>query len=151
LKIDPARIDEFRAEFARAMADNNSSPAAGELSIAAEVRLADVTHKAIQDLEQLGPFGAENRRPLFAATEVELVGSPRKMGEGERHLSLLVRQFGTTLRGVAFGKADWADELAAAGGPVSICFEPTINAFRGEERVEFRLVDWRPARVAAAT
>jgi len=146
LKIDPVRVDEFRAEFVRVVSDAEPLQAA-DLHIDAEVRLADVTRNAVLELEQLGPFGASNRRPIFAATEVELAGAPRRMGEGERHLSLMVRQFGKSLRGVAWGKGDWADELAKVGGPVSICFQPVINHFRGEERVEFQLTDWRPARV----
>ena len=149
LKIEPQRLDDFRAEFVSAVASAESAMTNGaDLAIDAEVRLADVHHHAVIELERLGPFGASNRRPVFAATEVELVGAPKKMGEGERHLSLMVRQFGSTLRGVAFGKGEWADELAKASGPVSICFEPTINHFRGEEKVEFKLLDWRAARVS---
>lgn len=146
LKIEPGRLDDFRTEFVRAVCGGEAVPAgAADLAIDAEVRLPDVTRPAVLELEQLGPFGAANRRPIFAATSVELAGAPRRMGEGDRHLSLMVRQYGSTLRGVAFGKGDWADELAAAAGPVSICFQPVINRFRGEERVEFHLLDWRPA------
>jgi single-stranded-DNA-specific exonuclease len=144
LKIDPQRLDEFRDAFVRAASQEALPNGGGDLAIDAEVRLPDVTRSAVLELEQLGPFGAANRRPIFAATHVELAGSPRRMGEGERHLSLMVRQYGSTLRGIAFGKADWADDIAAATGPVSICFQPVINRFRGEERVEFHLLDWRP-------
>jgi single-stranded-DNA-specific exonuclease len=150
LKIAPERVDDFRSEFVRVVGTGDpATPGAADMAIDAEVRLSDVTRKAVLELQTLGPFGASNRSPVFAA-EVELAGSPKRMGEGERHLSLMVRQYGTTLRGVAFGKADWADELAAVGGPVSICFHPKINHFRGEERVEFQLLDWKPARAAAS-
>src|SRR5690606_41735235 len=54
-----------------------------EIQIDAEVRLADVTHRAVKELDQLGPFGQGNPRPVFAATHVELAGPPRTMGEGE--------------------------------------------------------------------
>jgi single-stranded-DNA-specific exonuclease len=147
LRIAPQRVDDFRAEFVKTVAaDQYDRAAASEITVDAEVRLADVTHQAVRELDLLGPFGAGNRRPVFAASAVELVGAPRKMGEGERHISLLVRQYGTTLRGVAFGKGDWAEALSQHGGPIAICFQPTLNHFRGEERVEFQLLDWRPAR-----
>jgi hypothetical protein len=45
---------------------------------------------------------------------------------------------------VAFGKADWADKLTRAGGPLSLCFETNINSYGGYQRVELRLIDWRP-------
>jgi len=151
LKIEPLRLNDFRSEFVRVVGETELAAGASDLCVDAEVRLADVTHNAVRELERLGPFGAANRRPVFAASDVDLVGEPRKIGEGERHLSLMVRQYGRTMRGVAFGKADWADDLAKSGSPLSICFQPVINHFRGEERVEFHLVDWRRVEVPATT
>ena len=53
-------------------------------------------------------------------------------------------QHGVTLRAVAFGGGDWADELAAVDGPMDVAFRPVINNFRGRQSVELHLVDWRP-------
>jgi single-stranded-DNA-specific exonuclease len=44
---------------------------------------------------------------------------------------------------VAFGCGDWADELNAVSGPVSIAFQPVINHFRGRSSVELHLADWK--------
>jgi single-stranded-DNA-specific exonuclease len=104
----------------------------------------------VLELDRLGPFGHMNRRPIFAATSVELVEPPRKMGEGERHLSLRVRQFGTVMRAVAFGRAEWADEIAAAGRTIAVSFAPGINRYRGMESVELQLVDWQSERAEPA-
>lgn len=145
LKIERDRIDAFRADLCEYVAANHEVKSSDvELSIDAEVRLADLTHKAVTGLEELGPFGASNPRPVFASTKVEVSGKPRKMGEGERHLDLRVRHYGTTLRAVAFGKGEWADEISAVDGPISICFAPVINRFRGRENVEMHLIDWQP-------
>ena len=114
-----------------------------ELRIDAEIRLADVSHRAVSELNRLGPFGHRNHRPRFAATRVELDGPPRKMGEGERHLSLDLRQHDTRIRAVAFGKGDWADEIAKVNGPLAITFEPNINRWRGRESVQLFLLDWQ--------
>lgn len=145
LKLLPERLDGFREHFNRTVEQHLATRGAEvTLEVDAEVRLADVTYGAVMELERLGPFGMGNRRPVFAATHLELAGPPKKIGEGERHLSLTVRQFGTTMRGVAFGKGEWADELAATNGaPLAICFQPTINTFRGQSNVEFQLVDWQ--------
>lgn len=145
LKIEPSRIDTLRQELVRVFDTTHTvDERVHELAIDAEVRLADVTRDAVLALEQLGPFGAGNRRPVFAASGVELVSAPKRMGEGERHLSLMVRHYGVTMRGVAFGKGDWAEEIAQSGPRISICFQPTINRFRGQENVEFQLTDWQP-------
>jgi single-stranded-DNA-specific exonuclease len=50
------------------------------------------------------------------------------------------------MRGVAFGRGDWAEEMQAVNGPLDLCFAPTINRFRGQARVELMLKDWQPAR-----
>lgn len=144
LKIDADRIDAFReALCAHVGANHEVADHHREYHIDAEVALSEVTRRAVLELDRLGPFGAGNDRPVFAATDVELAQPPRKMGEGDRHLDLRVCQFGTTLRAVAFGRGEWADEIAAADGPVSIGFAPCINRFRGQENVELRLIDWQ--------
>jgi len=150
LKIRPDDIDAFREAFVQHVGENHTdAPGASELKIDAEVQLSDITIRSVTELERLGPFGAANARPVFVASNVELASPPKKMGEGERHLSIFVRQFGQKMRGVAFGKGDWADEIAQHNGPISICFQPTINRFQGRENVEFHLIDWQPEHAEA--
>ena len=110
----------------------------------AEVRLADVTWRAVKELDRLGPFGQANPRPVFAASHVELAGPPRTMGEGDRHLNLRIRQHNVTMRAIAFGRGEWAQEIAAVGGPIAIGFTAGINHFNGRESVELMLEDWQP-------
>jgi single-stranded-DNA-specific exonuclease len=144
LKIATAKIDAFRDAFCRYVRDNHAdAPRTEELRIDAEVRFADLTVPAVTELERLGPFGRSNPRPVLASTKVELAEPPRKMGEGERHLSLMVKHYGKKLRAVAFGKGEWADEIAAVNGPISISFAPGINRYRGYENVELKLLDWQ--------
>jgi single-stranded-DNA-specific exonuclease len=145
LKISKDRIDAFRDDFFRYVSENHATgPRDSELQIDAEVRLADVTSRAVKELDLLSPFGEENRRPVFATSHVELAEPPRKIGEGERHLSLRVRQHNTTLRVIAFTRGEWAEPIAQLGRPFSISFAPCINRFRGYESVELQLIDWQP-------
>ena len=148
LKVDSGKVDAFRTAFIQALADRHTvTDKDRELVVDAEVRLADVTRKAVLELDKLGPFGQSNPKPVFVAARIELAEPPRKMGEGERHLSLKVKQMGAVMRAVAFGRGDWADEIAAVNGPISISFAPGINRYRGNETVELQLIDWRPSDV----
>lgn len=145
LRIAADRIDGFREAFCRYVGENHDvRPRDLELTVDAEVRLADLTLKAVTEIDRLGPFGQGNRRPVFASSQVELVEPPRKIGGGERHLSLLVKQYGKSMRAVAFGRAEWADEMAAHRGTFAISYAPHINSFRGRESVELQLIDWQP-------
>lgn len=152
LKIRPEAIDEFRESFAAWVSVNHEIlPGEAKFEVDTEVRFADLTRNAVLEIDQLGPFGSHNRRPVLAASGVTLVGQPRRMGEGERHLSLMLRQQSTSLRAIAFGRGEWADELAALDGPFDVCFQPSINRFRGQESVQLQLMDFRPSAVPATT
>ena len=144
LPIQAERIGPFREAFCRYVAANQTLEKGDlELRIDAEVRLADLTLRAVTELDRMGPFGRANPRPVLASTRVELAEPPRKMGEGERHLDLRVRHYGKVMRAIAFGRGEWADEIAAVKGPFSVCFAANINRFRGQENVELQLLDWQ--------
>jgi single-stranded-DNA-specific exonuclease len=78
-----------------------------------------------------------------------LAEPPKRIGSTERHLSLKLVQQRTTIRGVGFGHAEWADELAAIDAPLDVAFKPVINEFRGRRTVEVQLVDWRVSAAAS--
>lgn len=151
LKILADRIDAFREEFVHQIAQvKPEADAEAELKIDAEVILNDLTFTAVRELDGLGPFGSEHRKPIFAATRCELVEPPKKIGGGERHLSLKLRQFNKVMKAIAFGKADWADQIAAANGPISVCFSPGVNSYNGYETVDLHLIDWQAESVPMA-
>ncbi|MEZ6132901.1 MAG: single-stranded-DNA-specific exonuclease RecJ [Planctomycetaceae bacterium] len=144
LQIQANQVDELRTALAN-WAAGNFAPSDDDLALRvdAEVCLSEVTRRAVVELEHLGPFGEANPKPRFAASRVDLIEPPRTMGEGDRHLSVRLRQHQTNLRAVAFGRGDWAAEMAAVKGPLAVSFVPQINSFQGYERVELQLHDWK--------
>ncbi len=150
LKVEEARLEEFRAQFCEyAAAERAGAPRQAELRIDAEVPLGCLTTAAVADLERLAPFGQANPRPMLCATDVRLCEPPKQIGRGERHLSLRLAQHGVELRGVAFGGGAWAAELNEVAGPIAVAFRPVINEFRGRRSVELQVCDWQPSLVAA--
>jgi single-stranded-DNA-specific exonuclease len=144
LRIEESRIDAFRQAFCETC--ESLAPAGskvGEIRIDAEAPLAQLTRQTVQQIESLAPFGCGNPRPVLCATGIRLAEPPKRMGEGEKHLALKLTQHRTTMRGVAFGQGEWADELAATNAPLDIAFRPVINTFRDRQSVEVQLVDWR--------
>jgi single-stranded-DNA-specific exonuclease len=121
------------------------------LWIDSETPLSSLTLQTVEQIEQLAPFGQGNHRPLLAASRVTLAEPPKRIGGGGRHLSLRLIQHGIKMRGVAFGGGDWAVELGAAEGPLSLAFRPVINSFQGRRTVELHVVDWRYDEPAAAS
>ncbi len=115
-----------------------------ELQIDAEAALPQMTLMTVDQIQMLAPFGQANPRPLLCATHVAIEGPPRCMGDGDRHLALVLSQHSVSLRAVAFGQGDWAGALQQTSGTIDIAYRPVINEFHGRRSVELHLVDWRP-------
>ncbi len=143
LRIEEDKIPAFRAAFAELAAAGTSQLGAGDLKIDAEAPLSAFTLQAVHQIERLAPFGAHNDRPLLCTSGATLVGPPKAIGNGGRHISLRLSQHGVVLRAVAFGGAEWADDLAALNGPIDVAFRPVVNTYQGRHNVELHLVDWR--------
>jgi single-stranded-DNA-specific exonuclease len=145
LKIEEHQLDGFRGAFCEVAATQiSSAERETALFIDVEAPFSAFTLETAQQIERMAPFGQGNSRPLLCTTGVTLQGPPKPLGSSGRHLSMMLSQHGVTLRAVAFGGADWGDDLAAIDGPVDVAFRPVINDFRGRKSVELHLVDWRP-------
>jgi len=151
LKIEEKKLDDFRAEFCEYVAAEMKKPsvAGPELLIDAEMPLSTLTLETLNQINRLGPFGQGNARPTFCAVGLTLDEPPKKIGGGQRHLSLKLSQYRNSIRAVSFGNADWAEELEKLDGPIDVAFRPVINEFRGRRTVEMQVVDWRVSTPAA--
>jgi single-stranded-DNA-specific exonuclease len=145
LKIEERHLAGFRGAFCEVASTRISQEQrVAEIFIDVEAPLSAFTLQAVQQIERLAPFGQSNARPLLCASGVTLSGPPKPLGSSGHHLSMMLSQHGVTLRSVAFGGGEWADELAAIDGPLDVAFRPVINNYRGRQSVELHLVDWRP-------
>jgi len=143
-RLSPDRIDAFRERFCEyASGHFPGGPAPPELVLDAEVPLSVLTHGLLTAIDQLEPYGAHNPRPRFLAAELQVVGEPRRMGGGERHLSFRVRQGATNLRTIAWGMAERVESLMADGGRCSLAFTPRINEWNGFRKVELEVSDFQ--------
>ncbi len=145
LRIADERIEDFRAAFVAVV--DRMLPAElrrAQVTIDGETTLGGLTLDAVEQIEKLAPFGQANRRPVLCASAVVLAAPPRVIGAGGKHLAMQLRQHGASIRGVAFGAAEWLPHLPAPGQPFHVAFKPKINEFRGRRTAEIELIDWRP-------
>lgn len=150
VKVAPEQIAPFRARFQQYAATHfpEGVPPAPCLQLDAEVPLHVLTHKAVEELDWLEPFGAENPRPRFLAGGLTIVGDPRRMGNESSHLSFRVSQGGSSLRAVAWRMGDRLDELLSGNKQVCLAYHPTISEFNGNRTVELVIDDFQPRAVA---
>lgn len=151
LTINEDQIDDFRSEFYEAVSRQTvDSDPISEILIDAQAPLGQLNLQTVMQIEQLSPFGQGNPRPVLCSSGVTLVEPSRRMGGGDRHLSVRLTQHNIQIRAVAFGQGDWCDELNTCDGPIDIAYRPVINEFAGRRNVEIQLVDWRPSHAHAA-
>src|SRR5207248_2750669 len=116
-KVRADRLDAFRRAFCDYAAKSFPAvPPARTVALDAEVPLSALTTGLVKDLDRLEPYGADNREPVFLAGDLKVEGEPRKVGQGERHLSFRVRQGRTMLKAIGFDMSERVEELMAAGG-----------------------------------
>ena len=143
LTLDVARLDAFR----EALVDQVNAVLAAEdlaavVQVDGRVELGDCCLPVFRQVQRLEPFGRANPRPRLLLRRVTLARPAQRMGANGKHLSLALRHGNTTVRAVAFGLGDLADDLPA-GAAVDLVFEPKLNTWRGNTTAELHVIDLR--------
>ena len=143
-RLLPEHINAFRERFCEiTAAQRPAGPVPTELVLDAEAPLSALTMGLLRDLDRLEPYGEANRRPMFLLGDLQIQGTPRKVGGGERHLSFRVSQQGVTLKAIAFGMADRVEELTSAGGACCLACTPKINEWQGRRTIDLEVTDFQ--------
>jgi single-stranded-DNA-specific exonuclease len=90
------------------------------VEIDSELRLDEIDDALWRGLEQLSPFGMDNRQPLFAAQGVKLAGPPQVWKE--KHARFAVMQGKRTLMMKGWSMAPLVPEFRG-GDTVDVAFE----------------------------
>jgi single-stranded-DNA-specific exonuclease len=110
------------------------------LEIEAEADLSELTYRTVEQIRQLGPFGAGNPAPVIAVRNCRLVSPPRRMGRRGNTVGLQIGGNGGTIKAVGFRMGDLADRLVGVN-TVDIAGEPMLNTYNGRTSVQLKLVD----------
>ncbi|HEX5645911.1 MAG TPA: single-stranded-DNA-specific exonuclease RecJ [Nitrospira sp.] len=138
------RLPEFAERFS-AIASQWAQQArsVSALHLDSEVRLEEVTHRLLQEIGALHPFGAGNPEPMFAGRRLEIM---QARVVGEKHLKMTLRQ-GRSLAfdGIGFGMKSLEAQGLSIRTPVDVAFTPEMNHWNGYDRIQLRIRDIRPA------
>jgi single-stranded-DNA-specific exonuclease len=145
VRLRADQVDAFTAAF-QAEANQRLTPAdlRPRLQLDDEVELGALTLEVADAVQRLAPFGTGNPRPRLATTPVELADTPRVVGQSGAHLQLSVRQGNVYRKAIAFGAGPQASDIAEHRH-LRLAFEPLINEWNGQRKVELKVIDWKPA------
>lgn len=155
LTIDPDAIESFAERLQGAVADVTEADALDPpLEIDARLELADITERFWAVLRQFAPFGPDNDNPVFATTDLEVLGQPSVVGRDGSHLKFRVRPAGDSTRTmdvIGFGLAkryDLVRESYAARMPIALAYGIHENVWNGRHTLQLQANDVRPSATA---
>lgn len=143
LTVTLDNLEEFRRRIDEIIQEElGDEPPIPHLELEGEVELPDLTRPVVEELKMLSPYGIGNPDPIFCARGLTVAGNPQIVGSRRNHLSFMARQGNSTLKVIAFGKADWLKEIKAhQESEFSLAFEPRLNTWRNRTNVELRAED----------
>jgi len=138
------RLPEFAERFSTIASHwTQQAQSVSALHLDSEVRLEEVTHRLLQEIGTLHPFGAGNPEPMFVGRGLEIM---QARVVGEKHLKMTLRQ-GRSLAfdGIGFGMKSLEAQGISIRMPVDVAFTPEMNHWNGYDRIQLRIRDIRPA------
>lgn len=117
------------------------------LEIDAAAVAEELSANFVWQLKRLGPFGHGNPRPTFVTGTTELVGEPKRIGQGEKHLMFNVRWDGRVFRAIAFNQAAMQEPLMDQR-QCQLAFEPVLDDYVGSGAVQLRVKAIRVAKTS---
>lgn len=118
------------------------------LPIDAAIPWEELTEPLARDLARLAPTGPGNREPCLACLQGEVVRSADLSQRNETsHRRLWIDPGSGALNEMVWFNAG---EMPPVGSMIDAACVPTINRYNGQEQLQVRLIDWRPAQAAQA-
>lgn len=123
------------------MLEGHSSRATLDIDLLIESKDLDL-HLA-KAIRQLGPFGMWNKKPVLAMRSLQVLNT-RVLGKDGKHHRIVFRSF--TGEG-PFECVYWRSggRIPVEGQEIDLAFNPEINVYNNNERLQLVLCDWRAA------
>jgi single-stranded-DNA-specific exonuclease len=145
LKLKPDQLDHFSRRFEESCSNGLSSELLErELTIDAQVPLAALTLRVVEEIEKLEPHGISNPRPLLLATDLEIAGVPREVGAQQQHLQIRFKQGSHELKAIGWNMGARTQSLTP-GSRFSVVFHPSINEWNNRRDVQLEIRDIAPS------
>ncbi|WP_183254039.1 single-stranded-DNA-specific exonuclease RecJ [Anoxybacteroides tepidamans] len=133
-------VDELRerlnAQASEILAEEDFIPIT---SIDATCSVRDITIEAVEQMEQLAPFGVDNPKPLILIEDAS-VQTIRRIGADQSHVKMVFEQDGATLDSVGFGYGYLHDEIAR-DAKVSVVGSLSMNEWNHLRKPQLMICD----------
>ena len=97
--------------------------------------------RVLEEMDKLEPYGVGNPKPILMASQLQVVGEPRIVGEHKNHLQLRFKQGDVIMKAIGWNLAERGRTLTA-GSSCSIVFHPSINEWNNRREVQLEIKDF---------
>lgn len=105
--------------------------------------LGYITKKLIEEFAVLEPFGKGNEKPLFAEKDIRVTGL-RAIGQNGNAVKFQAEdKNGYRMEAIYFGDAATFLSEVQEGNRISVLYYPSVNEFRGVEKLQITVCGWR--------
>lgn len=132
----PELFERLNNQAQQALTEEQLIP---KLTIDVPLDISEVTVEAIEQIAQLGPFGMDFAKPVFALEDVK-IKAMRKIGASEDHLKLELEDRYGSIDAIGFSKGYLYDELSY-GSAFSFVGDLQINEWQNRKKAQFMVQD----------
>ena len=141
LSLLPEKVEAFSLQFEQVVSSTiDPQLLIPEIIIDAAISFNKITTSFYSIVHQMEPFGPENMRPVFIASNVMDTGYSKIVKE--LHIRFVLRQGNATLTGIGFNMADKFD-LIESKKPLDIVFTIDENEWNGQTSLQMKMIDIR--------
>jgi len=142
LAVEIDKLQEFKERFNQIVKESISErDLMPEVIIDSKIKLSDITPKFIKILDEFSPFGPGNMRPVFLAEGVDVINTPRIVGNN--HIVATFKQNGSdkVFDAIGFNFGEYFDLIKRKNGKLDIVFTIDKTVKDGRTFPQFRLKD----------
>ncbi|MCS7053405.1 MAG: single-stranded-DNA-specific exonuclease RecJ [Ignavibacterium sp.] len=112
LAIELDKIEEFRLRFNQIVRESLSEEdLIPEIEIDTEVKFSEITPKFLRIIEQFSPFGPGNMRPVFLTRGVNVLNTPRVVGNNHLYVTFKHKTNQKVIDSIGFNLGEYLDLL----------------------------------------
>jgi single-stranded-DNA-specific exonuclease len=141
LTLDPKNYSAFKNKFEEVVkASIDKNLLIPEITIDLELELSEITPKFFRILQQMGPFGPQNMKPVFKTTSVRDNGYGKTVGADKSHLKLNIIDGADkkTYNAIGFGLGN---KIKSIKGDFDIAYSLDENEWKGNTSIQLILKD----------
>lgn len=146
LAVEIDKLTEFKDRFNKIVRESISEDDLfPEVVIDSKVKFSDITPKFLKILDEFSPFGPGNMRPVFLSEQVEVINSPRIVGNNHIVATFKQNTSDKVFDTIGFNFGEYFDLIKSKNGKLDIVFTIDKTVKDGRTFPQFRLKDIQPS------